>query len=54
MKTLKARAHYKKGKIYFDEAGWAMVKAAAKRAHKSPKYVVIAGLKRGMKLYGKI
>jgi hypothetical protein len=43
-------ARLKGKKLYFDEVGWAMVKAAAKKAKKSPKTVVIAGLKRGMKL----
>jgi hypothetical protein len=43
-------ATYKQGKLYFDEVGWAMVKAAARKAKKSPREVVIAGLKRGAKL----
>ena len=43
-------ATYRRGKIYFDEIGWAMVKAAARKAKKSPREVVIAGLKRGAKL----
>jgi hypothetical protein len=44
------RANLKGNTLYFDEVGWAMVKAVAKKLKKSPKTVVIAGLKRGMKL----
>ena len=43
-------ATYRRGKLYFDEAGWAIVKAEAKKARKSPLQVVIAGLERGVKL----
>lgn len=46
-------ATYLRGSLYFDDIGWAIVKAAAKKTKKSPRAVVIAGLKRGMKLYGK-
>jgi hypothetical protein len=47
------KASYRRGRLYFDAIGWAMVKAAAKRAKKSPHTVVIAALKRGLKLHGK-
>lgn len=43
-------ASYRRGRVYFDEIGWAIVKAAAKKTKKSPTDVVIAGIKRGMKL----
>lgn len=48
------KATIRRGKIYFDEAGWAIVRAAAKKAHKSPKQIVMVALKRGVKLYGKV
>jgi hypothetical protein len=42
-----------KGKcLYFDDLGWDMVRAIAKRAKKSPKYIVIGALKRYAKRYG--
>lgn len=48
MKT--GKAWVKKGKIYFNEEGWALVKEHARKQHRSPKIVVIRGLRRGMKL----
>lgn len=47
------KAVYRRGKLHFDEIGWAMIKEVAKRTKKSPKQVVIAGIKRGARLYGK-
>lgn len=45
-------AEYKRGKLYFDEIGWSMVRQVAKRLHKTPHQVVISALKRYIK-YGK-
>ncbi len=42
-------ATYRKGKLYFDQAGWSFVKLVAKRRHKSPKAVVIEAIKRYVK-----
>jgi hypothetical protein len=44
-------ATYRRGKLYFDEVGWAMLKAAAKRTHKSPTQIVIAALMRYARLH---
>lgn len=42
-------ATYRRGKLYFDEIGWALVKSVAKRMKKSPQHLVIAALKRWAK-----
>ncbi len=38
------KATYCKGRLYFDDAGWAMVKACARKAHRTPQQVVTAAL----------
>jgi predicted transcriptional regulator len=43
------RATYKRGKLYFDESGWAILKQVAKRTHRSPKALVIAAIMRYIK-----
>ena len=43
------KATYRHGKLYFDAAGWATIKAAAKRLKKSPTQVVNAALMRSIK-----
>lgn len=49
------KAWFSKGKIHFDQEGWDLVLRHARKQHRTPKQVVIAGLKRGMKLQeGKI
>lgn len=47
-------ATYKRGALYFDEVGWAMVKGAAKRKHQSPKRIVIDALLRYTKIWKKV
>lgn len=47
------RAEYKRGSLYFDQIGWAMVKAVARKHKKSPKYIVTQSIKRYMRKYGK-
>jgi hypothetical protein len=44
------RATFKKGKLYFDENGWALVRQVARKQHKSPKAVVVQALRRMAKL----
>jgi hypothetical protein len=39
-------AHYRKGKLYFDDIGWAMICAVAKKRKRSPTRIVIDALKR--------
>ena len=43
-------AVYRGGTLYFDGAGWEMIKAIAGGTRKSPKSIVITGIKRGAKL----
>jgi hypothetical protein len=50
-KSKSGYATYRRGKLYFDEVGWAMIKGAAKRLHRSPKQVVIAALMRYARLH---
>jgi len=53
MENSVGRAIYKRGKLYFNDVSWTMVKAVARRTKKSPKIVVIAALKRHARLIGK-
>ena len=53
MENKTGHAVYKRGKLHFDEAGWAMIKAAAKRTKKSPTQVVNAALMRYVRLRDK-
>ncbi len=50
MKNKTGKAWFRGKKLYFDDIGWALVKAAAKKTKKSPRVTVLSGLKRGMKL----
>ncbi len=43
------RVTYRKGVVYFDEEAWALIKRWAKKEHRSPKNIVIAAIKRGIK-----
>lgn len=43
------KAWYRRGKMHFDEEAWALIIKHARKQHKSTKYIVIAGLKRGFK-----
>jgi len=47
---VKGRASYRRGIMYFDAVGWAMVKAASARAHRTPTQIVTAAIKRRAKL----
>jgi hypothetical protein len=38
-----------KNTLHIDSAGWKLIKAVAKKLHRTPKQIVIAGLKRGHK-----
>jgi hypothetical protein len=49
MKTF-GKATYRRGKLYFDAVGWAMIKAVAKRTHRSPTRIVNAALRRGFRI----
>jgi hypothetical protein len=40
---------YRKGVMYFDEEAWALIIRYARKSHKTPKQIVIAALKRGVK-----
>ena len=42
-------ATYRKGHLYFDNRGWALVLAHARKDHKTPRQIVIGALKRGIK-----
>lgn len=42
------KAWISKGKIYFDEDAWALIKQYARKQHRSPKDIAMAGLRRGM------
>lgn len=48
------RAWMSKGKMHFDEEAWAMIKKHARKQHKTPKQIVIAALKRSLKLQEKV
>lgn len=39
-------AQYHKGKLYFDEVGWSLIKKFASKQHRSPKDIVISALRR--------
>jgi hypothetical protein len=43
------RAWLRGDTLHFDKTAWALIKKFAKESHKSPKQIVIAGLKRGTK-----
>jgi predicted transcriptional regulator len=47
------KATIKKGKMYFDENGWAIVKQVARKKHRSPKYIVMQALRRMIKIEAK-
>ncbi len=40
---------YRKGKVYFDDAGWNALSAIAKKRHTTVRKLVIAALKRALK-----
>lgn len=42
-------ATYKKGKLYFDEVGWEIIKGVARRQHRTPQQTVVQALKRALK-----
>jgi hypothetical protein len=46
METKTGYATYKRGKLHFDEIGWAMIKMAAKKSHKTPTQIVRSALLR--------
>ena len=46
-------ATYKRGKLHFDEIGWAMIEAVAKKQKKSPTRVVNEALRRYVRLMDK-
>lgn len=46
-------ANLRRGKLHFDETCWALIKEHARRAHKTPKQIVVAALFRGFRFYGK-
>lgn len=46
MESSAGRATYRRGKLYFNAVGWAMVREVAKYTHKTPTAVVVAALKR--------
>jgi hypothetical protein len=48
MKTF-GYAAYKRGKLYFNKNGWAILKGVAKKTHKSPTYLVIQAIRRYIK-----
>ena len=50
MESKTGRARFDGKKLHFDDIGWAMVKKCARKAHKSPKQVVIAALYRAAKM----
>jgi hypothetical protein len=51
MESKSGYATYRRGKLYFNEVGWAMIKGVAKRLHKSPKQIVVAALRRYARMY---
>jgi hypothetical protein len=46
-------AKYYRGKLYFDEVAWALIKSVAKRRKKSPVQIVNESLIRYARKYGK-
>lgn len=46
MESRIGRAVYRRGKLHFDEMGWTLVKAVARRMKKSPTQVVNGALMR--------
>lgn len=40
----------RKNKAHFDEEAWSLIVRAAQRDHRTPKQVVIAAIRRGIKL----
>ena len=44
------RAILKGNKLCFNEVGWNLVKAVAKRKKRTPRQVVLAALRRGIKV----
>lgn len=44
------KAWFSKGKIHFDADSWALVLVHARKQHRSPKDIVIAGLRRVFKV----